>query len=162
MQRWEGKYHPLMLNTLTSAASPWRHYNFTTHCIFHTPDFDPCAAIATRQPLWIHVKRYAWAASLVKHGAYRCRRQKTCSGTIRGFTNMEMYWYSKPLKGVVLIWLWVMWPFRTDLWTKVTDVDIRSKILTICHIWWITCAATVLKLISELQKSPLKVCFMFV
>lgn len=38
-------YYPLMLNTVTSAASPWRCYNFTTHCIFNGPDFDLCATL---------------------------------------------------------------------------------------------------------------------
>lgn len=54
--------YPLMLNALTSAPSPWRRFNFTTHIglILISVLLYPSACVNLY--LW-HIWRYSWAAS---------------------------------------------------------------------------------------------------
>lgn len=58
-------YYPLMLNALTSAPSPWRRFNFTTHIglILISVLLYPSACVNLY--LW-HIWRYLWAASSYK------------------------------------------------------------------------------------------------
>lgn len=148
-------YHPIILYTLTSASSPWRLLLYHTAYLIGLMLIPSLQYIV--QPLWIYtvfyipdtsIWRYAWAVR-----AYHCCLQKAWFTGVRGFAYMKMYWYRKPLKGVIFIWARVhlavgvsisqmtvwMEQYQTAYWTDgvknirdcacVTDVTVFQ--------WWV-------------------------
>lgn len=96
----------LSLYTLTSASSPWRLLLYHTAYLIGLMLIPSLQYIV--QPLWIYTVFYIPATSIWRYAravrAYHCCLQKAWFSGVRGFAYMKMYWYRKPLKGVIFIW----------------------------------------------------------